>query len=112
MVAVGGRRSGEQSESFTGRCAITVGAPRSARLAPLHQVIPLGGMWPGRDVARQRPVPGHAADASSRSKEHLIFRNVCVTAPVGMSKSCSIFRPWSIAAARAVLDLDFDPKAT
>jgi type IV secretory pathway TraG/TraD family ATPase VirD4 len=40
-----------------------------------------------------------------------MFRNVCVTAPVGMGKSYSIFRPWAVSAARSGFStLVFDPK--
>lgn len=54
---------------------------------------------------------GAPRDANGQPTEHLIFRNVCVTAPVGMGKSYSIFRPWSVAAAQAGFStLIFDPK--
>ncbi len=54
---------------------------------------------------------GAPREAGGPPSEHLIFRNVCVTAPVGMGKSYSIFRPWSAAAARAGFStLIFDPK--
>src|SRR5204863_8339330 len=54
---------------------------------------------------------GAPREADGSASEHLVFRNVCVTAPVGMGKSFSIFRPWSIAAARAGYStLVFDPK--
>jgi type IV secretory pathway TraG/TraD family ATPase VirD4 len=49
--------------------------------------------------------------APGQDSEHLVFRNVCVTAPVGSGKTWSIFRPWAVAAARAGFStLVFDPK--
>ena len=49
--------------------------------------------------------------APGQDSEHLGFRNVCVTAPVGSGKTWSIFRPWAVAAARAGFStLVFDPK--
>jgi type IV secretory pathway TraG/TraD family ATPase VirD4 len=74
---------------------------------------PLGRyLWPGDNATASAPLfLGAPRDEFGRAGEHLIFRNVCVTAPVGMGKSYSIFRPWSVAAARAGFStLIFDPK--
>src|SRR4029077_7795379 len=54
---------------------------------------------------------GAPRDEHGQPSEHLAFRNVCVTAPVGMGKSYSIFRPWAVSAARSKFStLVFDPK--
>ena len=74
---------------------------------------PLGRyLWPGEQARGTLPLfLGAPREADGSASEHLIFRNVCVTAPVGMGKSFSIFRPWSIAAAQAGYStLVFDPK--
>jgi type IV secretory pathway TraG/TraD family ATPase VirD4 len=69
-------------------------------------------MWPSADAHGNMPLfLGAPKDASGQASEHLMFRNVCVTAPVGMGKSYSIFRPWAVSAARAGFStLVFDPK--
>jgi type IV secretory pathway TraG/TraD family ATPase VirD4 len=74
---------------------------------------PLGRyLWPADAATGTVPLfLGAPRDAGGRELEHLIFRNVCVTAPVGSGKTYSIFRPWAIAAARAGFStLVFDPK--
>jgi hypothetical protein len=74
---------------------------------------PLGRyLWPSVDARGNVPLfLGAPRDASGQESEHLMFRNVCVTAPVGMGKSYSIFRPWAVSAARAGFStLVFDPK--
>jgi hypothetical protein len=101
-------------DSFSGtlrdysRCATV------ADVAPLRDGdFPLGRyLWPEADARGSVPLfLGAPHDARGQQLEHLIFRNVCVTAPVGMGKSYSIFRPWSVAAARAGFSsLVFDPK--
>ena len=101
-------------DAFTGtlrdysRCA-TVGD-----VGPLRSGdFPLGRyLWPAADAHGSVPLfLGAPHNARGQELEHLIFRNVCVTAPVGMGKSYSIFRPWSVAAARAGFSsLVFDPK--
>ncbi len=59
-------------------------------------------LWPSEGSSGTVPLfLGAPRDASGKPSEHLMFRNVMVTAPVGMGKTYSIFRPWSIAAARA-----------
>ncbi len=96
-------------ESFTGtlrdysRCATLadVSALRSGDF-PLGQYL-----WPAADAHGTAPL----FLGSPSGAEHLMFRNVCVTAPVGMGKSYSIFRPWAVSAARAHFStLVFDPK--
>jgi hypothetical protein len=74
---------------------------------------PLGRyLWPSDDARGTVPLfLGAPRDSRGQATEHLIFRNVCVTAPVGMGKSYSIFRPWAVSAARAGFStLVFDPK--
>lgn len=74
---------------------------------------PLGRyLWPSAEARGSVPLYlGAPRDDRGQALEHLIFRNVCVTAPVGMGKSYSIFRPWAVAAARAGFStLVFDPK--
>ena len=73
---------------------------------------PLGRyLWPAADTRGSAPLFLGALDATGQAGEHLIFRNVCVTAPVGSGKTYSIFRPWALAAARAGFStLVFDPK--
>jgi type IV secretory system conjugative DNA transfer VirD4/TraG family protein len=101
-------------EVFTGtlrdysRCAALdeLGALRQGEL-------PLGRyLWPVENGRGSVPLfLGAPRDASGTPSEHLIFRNVCVTAPVGSGKTHSIFRPWAVAAARAGFStLIFDPK--
>jgi Type IV secretory system Conjugative DNA transfer len=101
-------------EVFTGtlrdysRCASLddLGALRQGEL-------PLGRyLWPVENGRGSVPLfLGAPRDASGAPSEHLIFRNVCVTAPVGSGKTYSIFRPWAVAAARAGFStLIFDPK--
>jgi len=101
-------------EVFTGtlrdysRCAALdeLGALRQGEL-------PLGRyLWPVENGRGSVPLfLGAPRDASGTPSEHLIFRNVCVTAPVGSGKTYSIFRPWAVAAARAGFStLIFDPK--
>jgi hypothetical protein len=101
-------------ESFTGtlrdysRCA----APDELRAIGSGD-FPLGRyLWPADPGRTEAPLfLGAPRDATGQPAEHLIFRNVCVTAPVGMGKSYSIFRPWTAAAARAGFStLVFDPK--
>jgi hypothetical protein len=101
-------------DAFTGtlrdysRCA-TVGDVGLLRSGDF----PLGRyLWPAADAHGSVPLfLGAPHNARGQELEHLIFRNVCVTAPVGMGKSYSIFRPWSVAAARAGFSsLVFDPK--
>ena len=105
---------GAVPDAFTGtlrdysRCA-TLGEVAALR----NGDFPLGRyLWPAETATSTAPLfLGAPIEASGRPGEHLIFRNVCVTAPVGMGKSYSIFRPWSIAAARAGFStLVFDPK--
>jgi Type IV secretory system Conjugative DNA transfer len=74
---------------------------------------PLGRyLWPAEDAHGSVPLfLGAPRDASGKPTEHLMFRNVCVTAPVGSGKTYSVFRPWAVAAARAGFStLVFDPK--
>jgi Type IV secretory system Conjugative DNA transfer len=74
---------------------------------------PLGRyLWPSEGAHGSLPLfLGSPREADGSAGEHLIFRNVCVTAPVGMGKSYSIFRPWATAAAQAGYStLVFDPK--
>jgi type IV secretory pathway TraG/TraD family ATPase VirD4 len=74
---------------------------------------PLGRyLWPSEGGQGTAPLYlGAPREASGRVAEHLVFRNVCVTAPVGMGKSYSIFRPWAVSAARAGFStFVFDPK--
>lgn len=74
---------------------------------------PLGRyLWPSEDSTGTAPLYlGAPRDASGKPSEHLLFRNVMVTAPVGMGKTYSIFRPWAVAAARAGFSsLIFDAK--
>jgi hypothetical protein len=78
-----------------------------------HGDLPLGRyLWPVGDTRGSVPLfLGKPPDSSGQPGEHLIFRNVCVTAPVGSGKTYSIFRPWAVAAARAGFStLVFDPK--
>src|SRR5258708_32390598 len=83
-------------------------------VAPLRKgEFPLGRyLWPSEGARGTLPLfLGAPREADGSASEHLIFRNVCVTAPVGMGKSFSIFRPWSIAAAQAGYStLVFDAK--
>jgi hypothetical protein len=106
---------GEQTpESFTGtlrdysRCATV------EEVTPLREGdFPLGRyLWPETNAHGSVPLfLGAPRDARGQELEHLMFRNVCVTAPVGMGKSYSIFRPWAISAARSKFStLVFDPK--
>jgi len=69
-------------------------------------------LWPADDARGNAPLfLGAPRDAAGQPTEHLIFRNVCVTAPVGTGKTTSIFRPWAVAAARAGFStLLFDAK--
>jgi len=74
---------------------------------------PLGRyLWPAEHALGGVPLfLGAPLESDGSPSEHLIFRNVCVTAPVGTGKSTSIFRPWAVAAARAGFStLVFDPK--
>jgi Type IV secretory system Conjugative DNA transfer len=74
---------------------------------------PLGRyMWPADDSHGTVPLfLGAPVEPTGQPGEPLIFRNVCVTAPVGSGKTYSIFRPWAVAAARAGFStLVFDPK--
>ncbi|MBI4322536.1 MAG: type IV secretory system conjugative DNA transfer family protein [Chloroflexi bacterium] len=101
-------------ESFTGtlrdysRCAVL------SELGALRQGdFPIGRyLWPAEGARGTTPLYlGAPRDAAGKPSEHLIFRNVCVTAPVGMGKTFSIFRPWAMAAARAGFSsLIFDAK--
>ena len=80
-------------------------------LQPLrHGDLPLGRyLWPADNSVGQ--VPLFLGTGGDPHAEHLIFRNVCVTAPVGSGKTHSIFRPWAVAAAQAGFStLVFDPK--
>ena len=101
-------------QSFSGalrdysRCASLrdVGAIRAGEF-------PLGRyLWPAEGGEGSVPLfLGAPPDASGQPAEHLMFRNVCVTAPVGMGKTYSVFRPWAVAAARAGFStLVFDAK--
>ncbi len=81
--------------------------------ALLQGDLPLGRyLWPAEDTQSKPSLfLGAPSGPSGRPGEHLMFRNVCVTAPVGSGKTYSIFRPWAIAAARAGFStLVFDPK--
>ncbi|MGI9148098.1 MAG: type IV secretory system conjugative DNA transfer family protein [Chloroflexota bacterium] len=74
---------------------------------------PLGRyLWPAEGSHGSVPLfLGTPPDLSGNPAEPLIFRNVCVTAPIGSGKTYSIFRPWALAAARAGFStLVFDPK--
>lgn len=91
-------------DSFTGSLRDYSRCATLDELANLHEGdFPIGRyLWPEEESRGTVPLYlGAPKDASGRPSEHLIFRNVCVTAPVGMGKTYSIFRPWSIAAARA-----------
>jgi len=83
-------------------------------LDPLRQGdLPLGKyLWPAEGARGSASLfLGAPLEASGEAGEHLIFRNVCVTAPVGSGKTYSIFRPWAVAAAQAGFStLVFDPK--
>jgi Type IV secretory system Conjugative DNA transfer len=90
---------------------------RCARLDELDALgrgdLPLGRyLWPVGNTRGTLPLfLGAPREASGARGEHLIFRNVCVTAPIGSGKTHSIFRPWAVAAARAGFStLVFDPK--
>jgi type IV secretory system conjugative DNA transfer VirD4/TraG family protein len=90
---------------------------RCAKLDDLRQLregdFPLGRyLWPSLDAHGSAALfLGAPHDDRGHALEHLMFRNVCVTAPVGMGKSYSIFRPWAVSAARAGFStLVFDPK--
>jgi hypothetical protein len=101
-------------DSFTGTLR---DYSRCASLDDVSQLrtgdFPLGRyLWPSLDARGTLPLfLGSPHDNAGQALEHLMFRNVCVTAPVGMGKSYSIFRPWAVAAARAGFStLVFDPK--
>ena len=87
---------------------------RRRRRTPCAKVIFRWVATCGPRPTRTARVPmylGAPRDARGQALEHLMFRNVCVTAPVGMGKSYSIFRPWAVAAARSKFStLVFDPK--
>ena len=75
--------------------------------------LPLGSyLWPVEHARGSVPLfLGAPRGPSGEPGEPLIFRNVCVTAPIGSGKTYSIFRPWAVAAARAGFStLVFDPK--
>ncbi|MBV9356131.1 MAG: type IV secretory system conjugative DNA transfer family protein [Chloroflexi bacterium] len=106
---------GQQApESYTGTLRDYSRCAALAEVARLREGdFPLGRyLWPS-DAARGT-VPlalGSPMDDAGRPSEHLIFRNVCVTAPVGTGKTYSIFQPWAVAAARAGFStLVFDAK--
>jgi hypothetical protein len=101
-------------EAFTGTLR---DYSRCATLEDVKQLLggdfPLGRyLWPSIDAHGTSPLfLGAPRDVRGQEQEHLIFRNVCVTAPVGMGKSYSIFRPWAVAAARSGFStFIFDPK--
>lgn len=68
--------------------------------------------WPADDGEGSVPLfLGAPMDEHGQPSEHLAFRNVCVTAPVGMGKTYSIFRPWAVSAAQVGFStLIFDAK--
>jgi hypothetical protein len=101
-------------ESFTGTLRDYSRCANVEDVTPLRDGdFPLGRyLWPEQDAHGSVPLYlGAPRDTSGQALEHLIFRNVCVTAPVGMGKTYSIFRPWAVAAARSKFStLVFDPK--
>jgi type IV secretory pathway TraG/TraD family ATPase VirD4 len=81
--------------------------------ALLHGDLPLGRyLWPSEGARGSVPLfLGTPRGSGGEPGEHLMFRNVCVTAPIGSGKTYSIFRPWAVAAAHAGFStLVFDPK--
>ena len=101
-------------EAFTGSLRDYSRCASVQDTAALHVGdFPLGRyLWPAEGAEGGTPLfLGAPLDAHGEPAEHLIFRNVCVTAPVGMGKTYSIFQPWATAAARAGFStLLFDPK--
>jgi hypothetical protein len=101
-------------ESFTGTLRDYSRCASVEDVTPLREGdFPLGRyLWPEQDAHGSVPLYlGAPRDTSGQALEHLMFRNVCVTAPVGMGKTYSIFRPWAVAAARSKFStLVFDPK--
>jgi Type IV secretory system Conjugative DNA transfer len=101
-------------DAFTGTLRDYSRCANADDLSPLGiGDFPLGRfLWPAEDARGTSPLfLGAPREQNGRLGEHLIFRNVCVTAPVGAGKSYSIFRPWAVAAARAGFStLVFDPK--
>ena len=101
-------------DSFTGTLRDYSRCATLDDVAPLREGdFPLGRyLRPQSDAHGSVPLfVGAPRDARGQQLEHLMFRNVCVTAPVGMGKSYSIFRPWAVAAARGKFStLVFDPK--
>ena len=91
-----------------------------SRCAPLDQLadlahgdLPIGRyLWPAGTARGTVPLfLGAPLDESGKRVEHLMLRNVCVTAPIGSGKTYSIFRPWAVAAASAGFStVVFDPK--
>jgi hypothetical protein len=74
---------------------------------------PLGRyLWPTDPAHGTIPLfLGAPRSAGGSAGEHLLFRNVCVTAPVGAGKLFSILRPWAVAAAAASYStFVFDPR--
>ena len=101
-------------ESFTGTLRDYSRCASVEDVTPLRAGdFPLGRyLWPEADAHGSVSLfLGSPRDAQGQALEHLMFRNVCVTAPVGMGKTYSIFRPWAVAAARGKFStLVFDPK--
>jgi hypothetical protein len=101
-------------ESFSGTLRDYSRCANVEDVAPLRDGdFPLGRyLWPAPDAHGSVPLfLGAPRDTRGHAQEHLMFRNVCVTAPVGMGKSYSIFRPWAVSAARSKFStLVFDPK--